>query len=89
MEEHSRREEQGRRRFGYDLNAGDLLPSDLGYFTFSGSLTTPPCSEDVTWFVLKTTGSLSPGQLAAFAKLYPNNARPIQPTNGREILETK
>jgi len=74
---------------GTTINAGDLLPSDLGYFTFSGSLTTPPCSEDVTWFVLKSTGSLSPGQLHEFARLYPNNARPIQPTNGREILETK
>jgi carbonic anhydrase len=74
---------------GTVLNAKDWLPSDLGYFTFSGSLTTPPCSEDVTWFVLKTTDSLSPGQLATFAKLYPDNARPIQPTNGREILQTK
>jgi carbonic anhydrase len=74
---------------GTTVNARDLLPSDLGYFTFSGSLTTPPCSEDVTWFVLKSTASLSPSQLAAFAKLYSNNARPIQPTNRREILETK
>jgi carbonic anhydrase len=74
---------------GATLNARDLLPSDLGYFTFSGSLTTPPCSEDVTWFVLKTPASLSPDQLAAIAKLYPDNARPIQPTNGREILQPK
>jgi carbonic anhydrase len=74
---------------GKILNANNLLPFDLGYYTFSGSLTTPPCSEDVTWFVLKTATSLSPSQLAAFAKLYPDNARPIQPTNGREILKTK
>ena len=74
---------------GATLNARDLLPSDLGYFTYSGSLTTPPCSEDVTWFVLKTPKTLSPDQLAAFARLYPDNARPIQPTNGREMLETK
>jgi len=74
---------------GTTLNAGDLLPSDLGYFTYSGSLTTPPCSEDVTWFVLKTPKTLSPDQLAAFARLYPDNARPIQPTNGREVLQTK
>jgi carbonic anhydrase len=74
---------------GTTLNAKDLLPSDLGYFTYSGSLTTPPCSEDVTWFVLKTPKTLSPDQLAAFARLYPDNARPIQPTNGRELLETK
>jgi carbonic anhydrase len=74
---------------GTTLNAKDLLPSDLGYFTYSGSLTTPPCSEDVTWFVLKTPKTLSSDQLAAFARLYPDNARPIQPTNGREMLETK
>jgi carbonic anhydrase len=75
--------------FGTTINARNLLPSDLGYFTFSGSLTTPPCSEGVTWFVLKSATSLSPSQLAVFANLYPNNARPIQPTNGRKILETK
>ena len=74
---------------GTTLNARDLLPSDLGYYTFAGSLTTPPCSEGVTWFVLKSTNSFSPVQLASFAKLYPDNARPIQPTNGRKILGTK
>jgi carbonic anhydrase len=71
------------------LNVKDLLPSDHGYFNFAGSLTTPPCSEGVTWYVLKTPMSLSDKQLAAFAKIYPLNARPIQPVNGREILETK
>jgi carbonic anhydrase len=71
------------------INLEDLLPADRGYYTFTGSLTTPPCSEGVTWYVLKHSVSLSGDQLAAFAKLYPNNARPIQPLNGREILETK
>lgn len=66
-----------------------LLPRDLGYFTFAGSLTTPPCSEGVTWYVLKSYTSISPEQVAAFAKNYPMNARPIQPTNGREILQSK
>ncbi len=74
---------------GETLNARNLLPPDHGYFTFAGSLTTPPCTEDVTWFVLKSTRSLSSGQLATFAKIYPNNARPIQPTNGRKILQAK
>jgi carbonic anhydrase len=67
----------------------DLLPADRGYYTYPGSLTTPPCSEGVTWYVLKTPSTLSPEQVAAFAKIYPSNARPIQPTNGREVLETK
>ncbi len=74
---------------GVTLNAKDLLPADLGYYTFAGSLTTPPCSEGVTWYVLKSTTSLSTSQLASFAKLYPDNARPIQPTNDRKILATK
>ena len=71
------------------LNVKDLLPPDHGYFTFAGSLTTPPCSEGVTWYVLKNQSSLSAEQLAAFAKIYPLNARPVQPSNNREILETK
>lgn len=71
------------------VNAGDLLPSDRSYFTYAGSLTTPPCSEGVTWFVLKTTDTVSKGEVAVFAKHYPMNARPIQPTNGREIRESQ
>jgi len=74
---------------GVTLNVKDLLPADHGYFTFAGSLTTPPCSEGVTWYVLKTPVSLSDAQLSAFAKIYPRDARPIQPSNGRDILETK
>ena len=74
---------------GVSLNVNDLLPADHGYFTFAGSLTTPPCSEGVTWYVLKNQSSLSAWQLQAFAKIYPLNARPIQPSNNREILETK
>ena len=71
------------------VNAKDLVPAEAGYYTFQGSLTTPPCSEGVTWYVLKKHATLSGEQLDAFAKLYPHNARPIQPTNGREILESK
>jgi carbonic anhydrase len=69
------------------INAADLLPADQNYFTFDGSLTIPPCS-DVKWFVLKTPIELSPAQIATFARLYPDNARPIQPTNGRKIEES-
>lgn len=71
------------------VNVRDLLPADFGYYTFSGSLTTPPCTEGVTWYVLKATVTLSPQELAAFAKLYPADNRPIQPTYQREILETR
>ena len=71
------------------IQAQDLLPSERGYFTYAGSLTTPPCSEGVTWFVLKSYATVSPQQVATFAKIYPMNARPIQPSNGREILQSK
>jgi carbonic anhydrase len=71
------------------INAADLLPVDRNYYTFDGSLTTPPCSEGVEWFVLKTPVELSAAQIAAFAKFYQMNARPIQPPNGREVRESE
>jgi carbonic anhydrase len=67
------------------VDATELLPSAHGYFTFSGSLTTPPCSEGVTWFVLKAPTQVSAGEILTFARKYPHNARPVQPLNGREI----
>ncbi|MGB7754168.1 MAG: carbonic anhydrase family protein [Candidatus Acidiferrales bacterium] len=70
------------------INAADLLPADQNYYTFDGSLTIPPCKEGIKWFVMKTPIEASPAQIAAFAKYYPTNARPIQPTNGREIHES-
>ena len=69
-----------------DLNA--LLPAERSYFTYMGSLTTPPCSEGVLWMVLKTPMPISNDQLAIFARLYPMNARPIQSASGRLIKES-
>ena len=66
-----------------------LLPADHGYYTFPGSLTTPPCSENVTWFVLKQPNNIASVEIAKFSSVYPNNARPIQPLNGRAVLESK
>ena len=70
------------------INAADFLPADQNYYTFDGSLTIPPCKEGVTWYVLKTPIVASPAQIAAFARYYPDNARPLQPANGREIRES-
>ncbi len=70
---------------GAKLDEAAILPSKLGYYAFEGSLTTPPCSEGVRWMVLREHATISKAQLAAFKKLYPANARPLQPTNGREI----
>ena len=73
---------------GVSVDANELLPAMRGYFTFSGSLTTPPCSEGVTWFVLKEPTQVSRDEVATFAQKYPHNARPLQPRNGRAIQET-
>jgi carbonic anhydrase len=70
---------------GVQVNAADLLPTDHAYYTFAGSLTTPPCSEGVTWFVLKKPGTLSAGEIGRFGSSYPMNARPVQPLNGRMV----
>jgi carbonic anhydrase len=69
-----------------DLNA--LLPTDRSYFTYMGSLTTPPCSEGVLWMVMKTPLPVSPEQISVFARLYPMNARPLQSASGRMIKES-
>ena len=71
------------------VDAAGLLPHKHKYHTFPGSLTTPPCSENVLWLVLEERVTLSKEQIAKFAAVYPNNARPLQPLNGRTVLESK
>ena len=68
-----------------EFNPADILPGDPTYFAYTGSLTTPPCSEDVKWHVMQTPMVISYSQLAAFKKLYKMNARPVQPLNGRRV----
>lgn len=70
---------------GVLMNPAALVPHSLGYYRYTGSQTAPPCTEPVTWFVLKTPIEASPAQIKAFAKLYPHNVRPIQPLNGRIV----
>ncbi len=70
------------------FNASAILPAYKGHYKFMGSLTTPPCSEGVRWQVMKQRVELSKQQLDAFRKLFPMNARPVQPLNGRKIEES-
>lgn len=70
---------------GVEINPGKLLPRDTAYYTYMGSQTAPPCTEGVKWFVLKTPVEISPREIAAFAKLYPHDVRPVQPLNGRIV----
>jgi carbonic anhydrase len=71
------------------INVTALLPEDRGYYTFSGSLTTPPCSENVTWFVLKHPVAITDDEIEQFTKLYRHDARPTQPLYDRVVLESK
>ncbi len=70
------------------INAENLLPANQEYYRFNGSLTTPPCSEGVRWFVMKKAVSLSKDQLKLFQlAIHEPNNRPIQMVNARLILE--
>jgi carbonic anhydrase len=69
-----------------NLKAKDLLPKNTAYYRFNGSLTTPPCSEGVRWFVLKEPVEISKEQLKEFEKVMGKNNRPVQPINARIIV---
>jgi len=71
------------------IDATTLLPAGRGYYAFEGSLTTPPCSEDVAWLVLKEPVGVSAEEVARFARLYPNDARTLQPAYGRVVRESR
>ncbi len=70
------------------LNVADVLPARRDYFTYMGSQTTPPCNEGVLWMVMKEPVQASPAQMAIFSRLYPANARPVQPNAGRVVKES-
>lgn len=72
-------------RSSKEYNVSGLLPANKSYYTYSGSLTTPPCSEIVNWFVMANPITASDMQINRMTKLFYSNARPIQPLNGREI----
>jgi len=71
------------------INAGDLLPKTLDYYHYSGSLTTPPCSEGVNWMVLKNTVEVSADQVRAFTNIFQKSTRPVQPLNGRSLKASR
>ena len=71
------------------LDLGALLPNDRRYYTYMGSLTTPPCSEGVQWIVMRAPQSLTAEQINLFSRIYPMNARPVQAAAGRRILQSE
>lgn len=72
-----------------DLNPSLLLPKNLSYYTYFGSLTTPPCSENVLWIILKNPIEASQSQIENFNSKMGTNARPVLPVNKRFVLESK
>ncbi len=66
-----------------------MLPESRQYYSYMGSLTTPPCTEGVLWLVFKQPAQVSPEQVDIFSRLYRNNARPIQSANSRLIKESR
>lgn len=71
------------------IDVSGLLPENRRYYAFMGSLTTPPCTEDVLWLVLMQPQQVSIEQLGIFERLYKPNARPVQPAFGRLIKESR
>ncbi len=71
------------------LNPDGLLPANRAYWTYTGSLTEPPCTEGVQWYVLQQPITLSRWQLTAFAPMFPRNTRPAQPLHGRRIYTSQ
>jgi carbonic anhydrase len=67
------------------VDTAGLLPADRGYWTYMGSLTTPPCTEGVRWFVMEQDMTVSRSQLNAFAAIFKMNTRPLQELHGRRI----
>jgi carbonic anhydrase len=67
------------------VSPAGLLPADRGYWTYLGSLPTPPCTEGVRWFVFEQELTVSRDQLRAFAAIFKVNTRPLQDPHGRRI----
>lgn len=70
-----------------EIDPEDLLPVNREYYRYAGSLTTPPCTEGVRWRVLHDPIDVSAAQIDEFQEIFPLNARPLQPLNGRRVLE--
>jgi carbonic anhydrase len=67
------------------INPLFILPTDRSYFSYTGSLATPPCSEPVSWILLAQAVELDPTLLGRLVRATGHNARPIQPLNGRPV----
>lgn len=72
------------------VNARDLMPSDKSYYRYMGSMTTPPCSEGISWYILKKPIEMSREQIALVRGIVGGDtARPLQRRNNRIILDAR
>jgi carbonic anhydrase len=71
------------------INPAELLPTTKAFYHFKGSLTTPPCSEGVNWFVMKSPITVSAEQIKAFVATVGHNARPVQALNKRSVVASE
>jgi len=83
------REKDGFKMFFHrDLNPGKLLSESREFYKYTGSITTPPCTEGVSWYILKEPVILSAEQINDIRKITGKNARPVQKLNGRSVRES-
>lgn len=73
---------------GAQVDARDVLPAQRGYYRYQGSLTDTPCTEGVTWLVMKQPLSLSAEQLARWKQHFADNMRAAQPLNARRVAQS-
>lgn len=76
---------KGEYKSSEQINLSGLFPDNKSYYQYSGSLTTPPCSEVVSWYVLENPVEASKEQIEKFSKILDHNYRPTMPLNNREV----
>ena len=70
---------------GININVFDLLPPEKQAYLYNGSLTTPPCSEEVIWFIMNNPIEISKNQIKAFKQIFNSNNRPVQLLRNRKV----
>ncbi|NPA44095.1 MAG: carbonic anhydrase family protein, partial [Chlorobi bacterium] len=81
--------EKGEYKSENKINLMSLLPENKSYFNYKGSLTTPPCTEVVDWYVLQNSIYASKEQIEKFSQILNDNYRPVQALNGRKVYSFK
>jgi carbonic anhydrase len=71
------------------IDASLLLPQDASYYSYYGSFTTPPCTEQVKWVILTQPVSLSSQQIMRYREVIHDNNRPVQPLHGRQVIRSE